>query len=52
MNVSRAGLLLEGHLFEFTDLPGYLRAGRVNEQHPPERKRERQDTEEEMDRYI
>lgn len=41
MNVRGAGLLLEGHLFEFTDLPGYWRAVRVNEQHPPERQREK-----------
>ena len=42
---------LEGHLFEFTDHLWYLWAGEVNEHHPPERRRGRQETEREIDRY-
>lgn len=45
LNVREAGLFLEGHLFEFTDLPEYLWAGKVNEQHPPERKKKRRERE-------
>lgn len=50
MNVREAGLFPEGHLFE-SDLPRYLWAGEVNEQHPPERKKGRRDTQRERDRY-
>lgn len=44
-------MFLEGHLFEFTDLLGYLWVRKLNEKYPPERQRGRQKTEREIDRY-